>query len=167
MQSEIHMLHHLGGIRSGVGEGPVKVRPAGSGFCIGVWLPADYQPRWEVCLLAFGFGGGEAALVFVEAWTVEQTRPSRGGFSHRRWVCFHGHWNSGHDPGRPMVYRRCLHLVHGDKCLLRLSSKPCGDGVSADLGTTATCFRRCRAAGDSRRFGLCRLQELQCNFFVF
>jgi hypothetical protein len=57
---------------------------------------------------------------------------------------------------RSTNYRRCLHLIRVGDCLLRLFSKPYGDRVPLDLGTT-TNQRQCPTASSGGR----RIQFLE------
>ena len=62
--------------------------------------PAARRPVREVSLLAFCSVGRVAARGLVQAWRVERTRSSRGGFGHRRRVWLQGRWGLGRVPDR-------------------------------------------------------------------
>ena len=62
--------------------------------------PAARRPVGKVSLLAFCLVGRVAARGLVQAWRVERTRSSRGGFGHRRRVWLQGRWGLGRVPDR-------------------------------------------------------------------
>ena len=78
--------------------------PGGWSPCVGAlyrspW-PQIRQPDREVSLPAFCLVGRVAARGLVQAWRVERTRSSRGGFGHRRRVWLQGRGGLGRVPDR-------------------------------------------------------------------
>ena len=88
----------------------LRSRPCCSGGCSGTGVRSEgvvcrcstaaHRPLREVCPLAFCSVDAEPAWDLVQDWRVEQIRPSRGGFIHRRRVWFQGRRSLGRVPDR-------------------------------------------------------------------
>ena len=124
------------GAHSGAGARSVRVEPPVPGVELLCWRqrPAFYRPGREVSTLAFWFEDTAAAMSLAAGRRVDRARVPPTMVDGELWSKIVAAWVRPRSTG----YRRCLYLICLGECLLRLFSKPCGDGASADLRKTAS-----------------------------